>query len=99
VAFIQRDVLYGIPIKDGSVDLVHASMLMFGLPCDNWPAITSEVARILKPGGYFELRVSVMTMRRETWSLLYSLLQSVLGMQFEERLHVGTNFKNFHRYK
>lgn len=57
------DILKGLPIADGSADLVYASHILEHLPyADFWLALRNTY-RMLKPGGVFRLIVPDMEIR------------------------------------
>ena len=53
-SFVQGNVLEGLPFPDASFDFVHMRLLLFAIPADRWPAVTRELARVTKPGGWVE---------------------------------------------
>ncbi len=54
-AFVQGNILNGLPFADGSFDFVHQRLLLFAIPKESWPAITRELVRVTRPGGWIEL--------------------------------------------
>lgn len=54
-AFIQGNVLDGLPFPDASFDFTHMRLLLFAIPEARWPAVTRELVRVTKPGGWIEL--------------------------------------------
>jgi ubiquinone/menaquinone biosynthesis C-methylase UbiE len=53
-AFVQGNVLEGLPFADGSFDFVHVRLLLFAISADKWPALAREVLRVTAPGGWLE---------------------------------------------
>jgi|SRR5579883_1750112 ubiquinone/menaquinone biosynthesis C-methylase UbiE len=53
-AFIQGNVLEGLPFGDNSFDFVHVRLLLFAIPAEKWPVLAREVLRVTKPGGWVE---------------------------------------------
>lgn len=53
-SFVQGNVLDGLPFPDASFDFVHMRLLLFAIPADKWPAVTRELVRVTKPGGWLE---------------------------------------------
>lgn len=53
--FLVGNVLEGLPIPDGAVDLVHMRSLLSALPEASWPGVVAELARVTRPGGWVEL--------------------------------------------
>jgi ubiquinone/menaquinone biosynthesis C-methylase UbiE len=54
-AFVQSNVLEGIPFTDASFDFVHQRLLVVALPYHSWPFIIGEILRVTRPGGWIEL--------------------------------------------
>lgn len=53
-SFVQGNVLEGLPFPDACFDFVHMRLLLFAIPADRWPAVTRELVRVTKPGGWVE---------------------------------------------
>ena len=53
-AFVQGNVLEGLPFANGSFDFVHVRLLLFAVSADKWPALAREVLRVTAPGGWLE---------------------------------------------
>jgi ubiquinone/menaquinone biosynthesis C-methylase UbiE len=53
-AFVQGNVLEGLPFADNSFDFVHVRLLLFAISKDKWPAVAREVLRVTRPGGWVE---------------------------------------------
>ncbi|HEX8729596.1 MAG TPA: methyltransferase domain-containing protein [Ktedonobacterales bacterium] len=54
-AFIQGNVLEGLPFADGAFDFTHMRLLLFAIPEARWPDVTRELVRVTRPGGWIEL--------------------------------------------
>lgn len=54
-AFIQGNVLEGLPFADGAFDYTHMRLLLFAIPEARWPDVTRELVRVTRPGGWIEL--------------------------------------------
>jgi ubiquinone/menaquinone biosynthesis C-methylase UbiE len=54
-AFIQGNILQGLPFADGSFDFTHMRLLLFAIPEARWPDVTRELLRVTRPGGWIEL--------------------------------------------
>jgi ubiquinone/menaquinone biosynthesis C-methylase UbiE len=53
-AFVQGNVLEGLPFADNSFDFVHVRLLLFAISKDKWPAVAREVLRVTRPSGWVE---------------------------------------------
>lgn len=53
-AFVQSNVLDGLPFADGSFDFTHMRLLVFALPKDRWQDVANELYRVTRPGGWVE---------------------------------------------
>ncbi|KAI9483256.1 MAG: S-adenosyl-L-methionine-dependent methyltransferase [Benjaminiella poitrasii] len=56
--FCQSDVLQpqGLPYPDGYFDYIHMRQVYTCFSDDDWTIVMKEIKRLLKPGGYTELR-------------------------------------------
>jgi SAM-dependent methyltransferase len=54
-AFIQGNILEGLPFADGAFDFTHMRLLLFAIPEARWPDVTRELLRVTRPGGWIEL--------------------------------------------
>jgi SAM-dependent methyltransferase len=54
-AFIQGNVLEGLPFADGAFDFTHMRLLLFAIPEARWPDVARELLRVTRPGGWIEL--------------------------------------------
>lgn len=54
-AFIQGNVLEGLPFPDATFDFTHMRLLLFAIPEARWPDVTRELVRVTKPGGWIEM--------------------------------------------
>ncbi len=54
--FIQANLLDGLPFEDNSFDFVFQRLLVSSIPRDKWPFVVGELTRVLKPGGYLEVK-------------------------------------------
>src|SRR2546430_262163 len=52
--FVRGNLLKGLSFADGSFDFVHQPLLVSGVPVKSWPAVTQEVVRLGRPGGWVE---------------------------------------------
>lgn len=55
LAFVQGNIVDGLPFPDASFDFVHQRLLRAGLPLRAWPAAVAELVRVTRPGGLVEL--------------------------------------------
>ncbi|KIP04682.1 hypothetical protein PHLGIDRAFT_36807 [Phlebiopsis gigantea 11061_1 CR5-6] len=57
ITWIQANFLEGLPFQNEEFDFVHGKRIARGVPEDKWDTLleASEVHRVLKPGGVFEL--------------------------------------------
>ena len=54
--FIQGNIFEGLPFADDSFDFVFQRLLVGAIPKDKWPFVIRELIRVLKPGGYLEVK-------------------------------------------
>ena len=54
-AFIQGNILEGLPFADGAFDYTHMRLLLFAIPEARWPDVTRELVRVTRPGGWIEM--------------------------------------------
>ena len=54
--FIKADLLEGLPFPDDTFDFVFQRLMVGSIPKNKWPSIMSELTRVLKPGGYLEVK-------------------------------------------
>jgi ubiquinone/menaquinone biosynthesis C-methylase UbiE len=53
-AFVQGNILEGLPFADGTFDFTHMRLLVFALPQDRWQDVANELMRVTRPGGWVE---------------------------------------------
>lgn len=53
-AFVQGNVLEGLPFGDASFDFTHMRLLVFALPMNRWQDVANELVRVTRPGGWVE---------------------------------------------
>jgi ubiquinone/menaquinone biosynthesis C-methylase UbiE len=54
VRFMQADATQPLPFADASCDFVHVRLLYAVFPAAAWRPLIQEIARVLRPGGWFE---------------------------------------------
>jgi ubiquinone/menaquinone biosynthesis C-methylase UbiE len=54
-AFVQGDILQGLPFPDRSFDFTHMRLLFSAIPSDRWPRAVGELTRVLRAGGWVQL--------------------------------------------
>jgi SAM-dependent methyltransferase len=54
-AFVQGDMLRGLPFAGGTFDFVHQRLLVPAIPLSSWPDLIGELVRVTRPGGWVEL--------------------------------------------
>jgi ubiquinone/menaquinone biosynthesis C-methylase UbiE len=54
-AFIQGNMLEGLPFPDNSFDFVHQRLVIVALPTSQWVRQVQELLRVTRPGGWVEL--------------------------------------------
>ena len=54
--FIQANLLDGLSFEDDTFDFVFQRLLVGSIPKDKWPLVINELTRVLKPGGYLEVK-------------------------------------------
>lgn len=54
-AFVQGNILEGLPFGDGSFDFTHMRLLLFAIPEQRWPDVARELVRVTRPGGWIEM--------------------------------------------
>ena len=55
--FIQGNIFEGLPFADDYFDFVYQRFLAPAIPKDKWPFVIRELTRVLKPGGYLEVKI------------------------------------------
>ncbi|KAJ7069768.1 hypothetical protein C8F01DRAFT_1113905 [Mycena amicta] len=55
ITWVQANFLEGLPFPNDEFDFVHIKRIALGVPEDKWDGLFEEIARVLKPGGAFEL--------------------------------------------
>lgn len=53
-AFIQGNILEGLPFADGTFDFTHMRLLVFALPAPRWQDVAHELVRVTSMGGWVE---------------------------------------------
>ncbi|CAG8523420.1 10698_t:CDS:2, partial [Ambispora leptoticha] len=53
-AFLQCNVLHGIPFPDNTFDFVHQQGLRLAFTRKNWKTTIDDILRVTKPGGWVE---------------------------------------------
>ncbi len=53
-AFIQGNILQGLPFANNTFDFVHMRLLVFALPASRWQDVANELARVTRPDGWVE---------------------------------------------
>ncbi|CEP10542.1 hypothetical protein [Parasitella parasitica] len=54
--FSQQDILKGLPYPDDYFEYIHMRQVYSCFSEEDWATIMKEIKRLLKPGGYIELR-------------------------------------------
>ncbi len=54
-AFVQGNMLEGLPFPNNSFDFVHQRLVIVALPTDQWVGQLQELLRVTRPGGWVEL--------------------------------------------
>jgi SAM-dependent methyltransferase len=55
-AFVQGNLLHGLPFRDDQFDFVHQRLLAAsGVPLRAWPAVVADLTRVTRPDGWLEL--------------------------------------------
>ncbi|SRR6266540_510088 len=54
--FIQANFFDGLPFADDSFDFVFQRLMVGAIPKDKWLYVINELTRVLKPGGYLEVK-------------------------------------------
>jgi SAM-dependent methyltransferase len=54
-AFVQGNVLQGLPFTDATFDFVHQRLLYAAVPAGQWQGVVNELARVTRPHGWVEL--------------------------------------------
>lgn len=55
ITWVQANFLARLPFPNDEFDFVHAKRIARGVPEDRWDALLEEIARVMKPGGAFEM--------------------------------------------
>ena len=54
--FIQANILDGLPFKDDTFDFIFQRLFAAAITKNKWPFVINELTRVLKPGGYLEVK-------------------------------------------
>lgn len=54
-AFVEGDILRGLPFADGVFDFTHQRALLGAIPEQAWPGVARELARVTRSGGWVQL--------------------------------------------
>jgi len=54
--FLRVNILDGLPFEDDTFDFVFQRLLVASITADKWPFVVNELTRVLKPGGYLEVK-------------------------------------------
>ncbi len=82
-----------LPLADNSVDLIFSSLAIQW--CENLPALFSEVARVLKPGGRFvfsTLGPETLFELRDAWSVVDQFQHVNRFISFDTLQQQATNY-------
>ncbi|KAF8965139.1 hypothetical protein BDZ97DRAFT_1904235 [Flammula alnicola] len=55
ITWVQYNFLDGLPFQNEEFDFVHIKRIALGVPEDKWDYLFEEIARVMKPGGAFEM--------------------------------------------
>ncbi|KAI0031080.1 hypothetical protein K488DRAFT_52878, partial [Vararia minispora EC-137] len=58
ITWLQANCLEGLPFPNEEFDFVHVKRIARGVPEDKWDFLLEEIARVMKPGGALEVRLS-----------------------------------------
>lgn len=58
ITWVQDNFLEGLPFPNEEFDYVHIKRIARGVPENKWDSLLEEIARVMKPGGAFEVRLS-----------------------------------------
>lgn len=61
VAFVEGDILKGLPFAPASFDFVHMRFLFAAIPAKEWAFVLEEFIRVTEPGGWIESVETWMT--------------------------------------
>lgn len=54
-AFVQGNVLTGLPFADATFDYTHMRFLGLAIPIAKWPSLVQDMKRVTLPGGWVEI--------------------------------------------
>jgi SAM-dependent methyltransferase len=60
VSFIEGDVTKGLPFPEGTFDYVFMRYVSPSIPAAHWPRVIAELVRVLRPGGWVEVRETAL---------------------------------------
>jgi len=60
--FIQANLFGGLPFADDSFEFVFQRLLVGAIPKNKWPFVINELTRVLKPGGYLEVKNGILSL-------------------------------------
>lgn len=89
-AFVQGNMLEGLPFPDNSFDYTHQRLVIVALPTKQWAHQTQELLRVTRPGGWVELVEGDLLPGGPGVQML-----NALGEQLSQKR--GMSFDNAHR--
>ncbi len=60
--FIQASLLNELPFENNSFDFVFQRLLCGSISKDKWSFVINELTRVLKPGGYLEVKNGILSL-------------------------------------
>lgn len=76
-AYVQGNVLDGLPFPDETFDFVHQRLLVAAIPEERWPSVIGELVRVTRPGGWVESLEAIPTRGGPGMNALYEWLVGV----------------------
>lgn len=67
--FVNADVRKSLPFEDGEFDYVFQRFMVLSYTPEDWHAVTRELVRVTKPGGWLELFEQAATVERPPVSM------------------------------
>jgi ubiquinone/menaquinone biosynthesis C-methylase UbiE len=97
-AFVQANVLEGLPFADASFDYVHQRLLFLAIPTARWPGLISQLMRVARPGGYVELVEGSAVPAdsgpaMQMWGQWMSVASARRGIDFAQGSQVGESLR------
>jgi SAM-dependent methyltransferase len=87
-AWVEGNLLAGLPFVDGQFSYVHMRLLGLGIPINQWLTVARELVRVASPGGYVEVLDTTWTPTGAGYET-----ETLFRWALEAALHHGINLQ------